>query len=393
MSWRASDSGARRSSVPLRRGAALNADSPRASGDAHVTSDEAEASLLTFLGLEPLEDAVYRLLVDRPDSEPAALASESTGCAEEVARALDVLVERGLASVQPAGDAVLHYRAASPALALGPLLESRRATLRRVESIVTTLAERHRSAQAHASGAPIEVLTGAAAIRRRLLLMQGQATIEVCTMMPLREVHTVITVEDNHDEIEEVLMRRGVALRSVIERDWLERPDMAAITAAYVAQGQHISVVDELPIKLIIVDRRMALLPLAPERDDVDPVALAVHGTGLLTALSSLFEAHFERGWRLLPSETEPRAGRTDGAELEAVDRQIVSLLYVGLTDAAIARQLGMGHRTVQRRLQSLMVEVGAATRFQLGWRAARSGWLEEADAQSPSNRIEDSAV
>ena len=46
----------------------------------------------------------------------------------------------------------------------------------------------------------------------------------------------------------------------------------------------------------------MALLPLAPERDDVDPVALAVHGTGLLTALSSLFEAHFERGWRLLPS-------------------------------------------------------------------------------------------
>lgn len=63
------------------------------------------------------------------------------------------------------------------------------------------------------------------------------------------------------------------------------------------------------------------------------------------------------------------------------MDRQIVSLLYVGLTDAAIARQLGMGHRTVQRRLQSLMVEVGAATRFQLGWRAARSGWLDGADA------------
>ncbi|WP_326818435.1 MULTISPECIES: helix-turn-helix transcriptional regulator [unclassified Streptomyces] len=356
--------------------------------------DAAEASLLTFLGLEPLEDAVYRLLVDRPDCEPATLAGESTGCAEDVARALDVLVERGLASARPEGDDdVIHYRAASPVLALGPLLESRRASLRRVESLVTTLAERHRSAQAHASGAPVEVLSGAAAIRRRLLLMQDQATIEVCTMMPLREVHSVITVEDNHDAIEDVLMRRGIALRSVIERDWLERPEMAATAAAYAAQGQHISVVDELPIKLIIVDRRMALLPLAPERDDVDPVALAVHGTGLLTALSSLFEAHFERGWRLLPSETDPRTGRTDGAELDAVDRQIVSLLYVGLTDAAIARQLGMGHRTVQRRLQSLMVEVGAATRFQLGWRAARSGWLDGADAQNLTNRSEDSAI
>ncbi|MET9473017.1 hypothetical protein [Streptomyces sp. NPDC002922] len=388
-----SDARVRCSRARLRRGTALSADGPRPSGGAPVVPDAAEASLLTFLGLEPLEDAVYRLLVDRPDSEPATLASESTGCAEDVARALDVLVERGLASARPAGDAVIHYRAASPVLALGPLLESRRASLRHVESLVTTLAERHRSAQAHASGAPVEVLSGAAAIRRRLLLMQDQATIEVCTMMPLREVHSVITVEDNHDAIEDVLMRRGIALRSVIERDWLERPEMAATAAAYAAQGQHISVVDELPIKLIIVDRRMALLPLAPERDDVDPVALAVHGTGLLTALSSLFESHFERGWRLLPSETDPRTGRTDGAELDAVDRQIVSLLYVGLTDAAIARQLCMGHRTVQRRLQSLMVEVGAATRFQLGWRAARSGWLDGADAQNLSNRSENSAI
>ncbi|WP_141720945.1 hypothetical protein [Streptomyces sp. Ncost-T10-10d] len=302
--------GVRSFRVRLRRGTALSAEGPRPSG---VALDAAEASLLTFLGLEPLEDAVYRLLVDRPDSEPAALVGESTGCVEEVAPALDALVERGLASVRPIADAdAVRYRASSPVLALGPLLESRRAALHRVESLVTNLAERHRSAQAHASGAPIEVLSGAAAIRRRLLLMQ---------------------------------------------------------------------------------DQRVALLPLAPERDDVDPVALAVHGTGLLTALSSLFEGHFERGWRLLPSGADPGAGHTGGAGLDAVDRQIVSLLYVGLTDAAIARQLGMGHRTVQRRLQSLMAEVGAATRFQLGWHAACSGWLDETDTQSTPNRRENSAV
>ncbi|MCX4643054.1 hypothetical protein ACFVY1_01435 [Streptomyces sp. NPDC058293] len=32
-------------------------------------------SLLTLLGLGPEEDAVYRFLVDRPDSDPAALAA------------------------------------------------------------------------------------------------------------------------------------------------------------------------------------------------------------------------------------------------------------------------------------------------------------------------------
>ncbi|MFD3559276.1 hypothetical protein ACFWVU_06360 [Streptomyces sp. NPDC058686] len=34
----------------------------------------ADASLLTLLGLGPDEDAVHRLLVDRPDSDPAALS-------------------------------------------------------------------------------------------------------------------------------------------------------------------------------------------------------------------------------------------------------------------------------------------------------------------------------
>ncbi|WP_328951581.1 hypothetical protein OG345_03735 [Streptomyces sp. NBC_01220] len=62
-----------------------------------------------------------------------------------------------------------------------------------------------------------------------------------------------------------------------------------------------------------------------------------------------------------------------------------MALFHVGLTEAAVARQLRMGHRTVQRRLQALMDEVGAATRFQLGWHAARAGWLSETSDNSAS--------
>ncbi|MGW3508891.1 helix-turn-helix domain-containing protein [Streptomyces sp. NPDC000994] len=354
-------------------------------GDTPAGPEPADASLLTQLGLSPRESAVYRLLVDRPDSDPAALADRSTGPAAEVARALDNLVERGLANADRTDGSAPRYRAASPVLALGPLLESRRTALHRVESLVADLAERHRSVQAHATGAPIEVLSGAAAIRRRLLLMQGQAVGEVCTMLPLRRVPAVLTFEENHDEVEHEMARRGVVMRSVIERDWLESPATASALASYVTEGQHIVVADKVPIKLVIVDRRIALLPLDPEREG-EPVALVVHRTGLLTALGSLFDEYFEKGWRLRASGTGPGPDGPGKSRLDAVDRQIVALLHVGLTDAAIARQLGMGHRTVQRRLHALMEEVGAATRFQLGWHAARSGWLDETPANPPES-------
>ncbi|WP_327177041.1 helix-turn-helix transcriptional regulator [Streptomyces sp. NBC_01335] len=361
----------------------LSATRFRPAGDESGAPDtgETENAPLTLLGLDPLEDALYRLLVDRPDSEPALLTKELAAPLPAVRDALESLVVRGLASSASSGG-VPRYRAASPVLALGPLLESRRSSLHQVESLMATLAERHRSAQAHASGAPVEVLSGAAAIRRRLLLMQEQATAEVCNLMPLgQSEHAVITHEDNHSEIGGVLMRRGIALRSVIERDWLESPGIPAALEAYIAQGQQISVVDKLPLKLVIVDRRVALLPLEPGREDIDQVALVVHRTGLLVALSSLFEAQFERGTLLPPSGTAAVTEDASGTLLDPTDRRILALLHLGLTDSAIARQLGMGHRTVQRRLQRLMAQVKASTRFQLGWHAAQNGWLEDAPA------------
>jgi DNA-binding NarL/FixJ family response regulator len=57
-------------------------------------------------------------------------------------------------------------------------------------------------------------------------------------------------------------------------------------------------------------------------------------------------------------------------------DRILLSLFLAGLTDLAIADQLGLSVRTVQRRLRRLMDLAGVSTRMQLGWHASRSGWL-----------------
>jgi DNA-binding NarL/FixJ family response regulator len=51
-------------------------------------------------------------------------------------------------------------------------------------------------------------------------------------------------------------------------------------------------------------------------------------------------------------------------------------MLTAGLTDTAIARANGWSTRTTYRRLQDLMTELGATTRFQAGFMAERRGWL-----------------
>ncbi|MFI1092877.1 helix-turn-helix domain-containing protein [Streptomyces sp. NPDC020917] len=338
-----------------------------------------DAAVLGLLGLDAEQDAVYRLLVDRPDSTSAALAVPGTDAAA-VARILLILVDRGLAGSERHPDGP-RYRATPPVLALGPLLEARRSVLRRAEHLVTELAERHHASQSKLAGAPIEVLTGAAAIRRRILAMQQGARHQVRALVPAMAAPAAISLKDNFEEAERDSMLRGVRIRSVLERAWLERPVFGPHVADLAAEGQEISVVESLPLKLVIADDDTALLPLDPERDEAgEPVALVVHRSGLLTALISLFEQHFAQGWPLSggaagAADDEPAAGGTDGLP-DAVDRQILALLHIGLTDAAIARQLGMGRRTVQRRLHALMTASGAVTRFQLGVHAHASGWL-----------------
>ncbi|WP_437034253.1 LuxR C-terminal-related transcriptional regulator [Streptomyces sp. enrichment culture] len=53
-----------------------------------------------------------------------------------------------------------------------------------------------------------------------------------------------------------------------------------------------------------------------------------------------------------------------------------MNLLYAGLSDASIARQLDVGHRTVQRRVQRLMEQLQANGRVALGARAQELGLL-----------------
>ncbi|MFC8367444.1 MULTISPECIES: LuxR C-terminal-related transcriptional regulator [unclassified Streptomyces] len=64
-------------------------------------------------------------------------------------------------------------------------------------------------------------------------------------------------------------------------------------------------------------------------------------------------------------------------SQADELERRILQLLYEGYDDARVGRELGMAHRTVQRRVRSLMVRLNVNGRFALGARAQELGWID----------------
>lgn len=323
--------------------------------------------VLGTLGLSSEEEALYRALVDFPSATSSALSSALRLPVVEVERLLAGLAGQGL--VARTGGAETRYVASSPAVALGPLVRQRRDELRRAELELAALTERFWvSAADRTAGDLVEVITGVELIARRFAQLQRSATHEVLALVTARV--DAVTRAENADEDEGV--RRGVHYRVVIERAIFEQPGADADTAGAVGAGEDVRVVETVPIKMMIADRQLGMVPM----DTVGqaPAALLVHRSGLLDALLALFDAVWAKARPLRiegghPVETDPSPA------LAELDRQILTLLLAGLTDASISTQLGLSMRTVQRRVRDMMDAAGVHTRLQLGYHAAHHSW------------------
>ncbi|MBO2447200.1 response regulator transcription factor [Actinomadura barringtoniae] len=74
--------------------------------------------------------------------------------------------------------------------------------------------------------------------------------------------------------------------------------------------------------------------------------------------------------------ETTGRPESPDREALTGVQREILALLCSGMTDAAVARTLGISTRTVKRHVRQAMEHLGARSRLELGIRLGRHGLL-----------------
>lgn len=324
--------------------------------------------MLGVLGFSPDDEAIYRLLVRQGQAGPVELANALRMPVSGVTAALSRLTDRGL--TKQASEET--FSVAPPAVALGALIGEQQSALRAAELALVTLAEEYRGASAERSlGELIEVITGVDAIRHRFAQVQHAARREVRSFV----TPPFVAVPPGANTVESVAARQGVRFRVVIDRPALAEPGVVAETLESLRDGVQIRVTEALPIKLIIADAALALVPLMATTEG-EPGAVLLHRTGLLAAMDALFEAVWRCAHPLTLSADGPLSEDSDADGPTDLDRQILTLLLAGLTDPVVASQLGLSLRTLQRRLRHLMDLAGAASRMQLGWYAAREGWV-----------------
>ncbi|GAA3558923.1 helix-turn-helix domain-containing protein [Kribbella ginsengisoli] len=166
-------------------------------------------------------------------------------------------------------------------------------------------------------------------------------------------------------------MERGVRARGLYGVSVLE--DIEGLTAVQqcIAVGEQARVFAQVPLNLMLYDGKRAMLSV-PGQKGARRSLIVVHESGLLDSLISLFEVFWQMG---VPLSAESQVvDALDGPGSD--EQQLLSYLAAGLTDEAIARDLGVSARTVGRRIARLEEVLGAHSRFQLATQASRRGWI-----------------
>ncbi|RKR88226.1 sugar-specific transcriptional regulator TrmB [Micromonospora pisi] len=329
--------------------------------------------------LEPGEERAYRLLLRLSVASPADLAGLAALPEAEAAKLLEALRDKGLAVSRPGPDRI--FEPLPPDVALGNTLLRRQESLETARQAVAALTEEYRaSARRHHADHLVEVVVGAAALRDRLRDLQNSAREEIlwfCRANPL-----AMSGPENAEE--SGALTRGVRYRAIYERGLLEMPGELESIAESVRGGEEARTLPALPVRLAIADRSTAVCPLVPDDHQGigEPTAALIRRSELLDALLALFESHWDRATPIRldgdPGTPAPASSYGDVSDdvLAESERFLLSLFVAGFPDKSIASQLGVSRRTVQRRLERLMLLAGVDTRTGLAFQAARRAWL-----------------
>ncbi|MFB7225260.1 TrmB family transcriptional regulator [Streptomyces sp. NPDC056227] len=328
------------------------------------------------LGLTHDESALYRLLALRGPCRVTKLAGLLRLPEPRAEAAAEGLVAKSL--VTRTDEEPPRLIVSPPDIAGEVLLLRRLQELHTAHAAMGRLASEYRSMpRSPEERLPVE-FTPDVAVAQRIEQIQRRARSEVLIFdVP----PYVLQYLENRPELEQ--LAAGVRYRTVYDRRGMELPGGLERIGRYVAAGEEARAAHRLPLKLMVVDRKLGIAPAAGGEAAPAAGSALIHESPLLDGLVDLFE----RVWAdALPLDTvvgsaAPKSSPSgDRPGLGEADVRLLTLLLSGLTDEVIARQLGVGRRTVVRWARGLMDRAGVDTRMQLGWYAARHGWIETAD-------------
>jgi hypothetical protein len=216
---------------------------------------------------------------------------------------------------------------------------------------------------AHAQRGPFTEIRGHEAILAFLVSAVADAEEELLTAQPqgLRDGATL----DAATRRDTAALERGLRMRTLYQHSARRSATTVKYVAAVTARGAEVRTLDEFFNRIIVIDRRLAVIPGAGG----PATALVVREPNMLAYLVDLFERTWERG---RPFTNRGTATQRDIAHEQR--QMTIRMLIEGHADPASAKRLGVSPRTYAGYIADLKEEFEAETRFQLGYAMGRLG-------------------
>ena len=287
------------------------------------------------------------------------------------------LLDLGLIALDPASDS---YLPVDPAIVQSRVVApmGQRAAELLIESTdwANTFADLGLAYRRTAPGdLPIVELRGLPNINRFLTAAVGDAEFELLTAQP-DGARPAALLEEAIDRDRRALAR-GVKMRTLYQHS--ARRSVA--TREYVEEvmkvGAEVRTLDEFFNRLIVVDRRLAIVPGAEGAH----VAIAIHDPSLVAYLVDMFERYWERAHVFTDRETT-----TEREIADDVHNMTIRMLVEGHSDNASSKRVGVSTRTYAGYVAALKAEYGVETRFQLGYAIGQQEMREKARDHSPGS-------
>lgn len=325
--------------------------------------------MLEILGVSSAEEVVYTTLLD---SVPLTARQLVRACgsqpAVDVESALESLEAKGFVYRVP-GD-LSRFAPTPPEEALEAMQLAREEELRRSRAAITTLTDRYLQIPrgTEATDAVVSIVDASSTGRR--LDQELLSTRFECRAL---ECPPYQSTDCGMSPSEREILNRGVRVRAVYDQAAMATTNLDFLREA-MALGEESRLAGRLRLRMWLIDDRVGLIPVKAGQSVFDGM-LVIRPSAVLDALSELFELIWERAVPLI-LDSGPGADVANPADIG--DNALLGLLAAGLGDAAIARQLGLGLRTVERRISRIMVRLNAKTRFQAGVMLGRDDYYQD---------------
>ncbi|MFI2607894.1 hypothetical protein [Kitasatospora sp. NPDC018619] len=210
-------------------------------------------------------------------------------------------------------------------------------------------------------GGPIEYVRGKAHINQRLQQSTAAGIIEGLAMQPGGPRPPELLAAGLERDLKS--LHQGATMRSIYNASTRYHQPTREFVARLTREGYQFRTLDEPYARLIIIDRRLAIIPVGG-----DELAAFIHDPGVINFLiEEVFERHWTRalefdGATTIPQEVIPRLRQT-----------IIDLLLSGTNHRVIARRLGISERTLARHIAEMREEYNVDSLFQLGYMLGRA--------------------